>query len=82
MVGKVSTTAAAGNTKANLTPRIVHLLPPPSASPAIKPTTMWILRYQYVNDILEKRGPYRAGHIANAHAGVQKVSSSSSSSSN
>ena len=31
-----------------------------------QPTTIKVLTYDYVPDILEKRGPYRAGHIGGA----------------
>jgi uncharacterized protein YciI len=41
--------------------------PPPPPPP---PTTFTLLSYAYVPDILEKRGPYRADHIAAAKAQV------------
>merc|ERR1719263_2707401 len=36
----------------------------PKAAPAPTPTKCLILRYVYVEGILEKRTPYRAGHLA------------------
>jgi len=35
-----------------------------SSTVAVTPTTLWMLQYHYVPDILEKRTPHRAGHLA------------------
>lgn len=35
-----------------------------SSIPAVTPTTLWMLQYFYVPDILEKRTPHRAEHLA------------------
>jgi uncharacterized protein YciI len=35
-----------------------------SSTPVVTPTTLWLLQYHYVPDILEKRGPHRAEHLA------------------
>ena len=33
-------------------------------SSTVTPVSLWLLKYDYVPDILEKRGPHRAEHIA------------------
>jgi uncharacterized protein YciI len=35
-----------------------------SSAQTITPTTLWLLQYHYVNDILDRRGPHRAEHLA------------------
>lgn len=35
-----------------------------SSAPALTPITLWMLQYHYVPDILEKRTPHRAEHLA------------------
>jgi len=40
-----------------------------SAAAPIKPVKFLALRYKYVEDILERRGPFRAAHIA----GLQRM---------
>ena len=34
------------------------------SSTTMLPATQYLLRYDYVTDVLEKRGPYREGHLA------------------
>lgn len=46
------------------------LAPASQATSATPPTKYAILTYRYVPDILEKRGPYREGHLAGAKAKV------------
>jgi len=35
------------------------------------PPTLYVLRYDYVPDVLEKRGPYREGHLGLAKQMIQ-----------
>lgn len=46
-------------------------LAPPEAS-AVKVVKCFVLKYTYVGDILERRGPYRAAHLAHAQAAVNR----------
>ncbi|KAI8471315.1 MAG: hypothetical protein J3K34DRAFT_417812 [Monoraphidium minutum] len=39
-----------------------------AASGAAPPPSFWVLRYEYVAGILEKRGPFREAHLKGAQA--------------
>jgi hypothetical protein len=61
--------------KAHKTRQLTHEchLPVICAPPAPVPVKqLWVVRYKYVQDILERRGPYRPAHLAAAKAASEK----------
>ncbi|KAL3809479.1 hypothetical protein ACHAXA_007779 [Cyclostephanos tholiformis] len=44
---------------------------PPSSSSSPTPSTRYLLSYDYVPDVLERRGPYREGHLGLANMMIE-----------
>ena len=73
IVGKATTLAFVGGSKHGMIGRVAGLRPYVRSAPALQ-ATKFLLKYDYIPDVLEKRGPYREEHIALANKFIEEGS--------